>query len=161
MNSPLPKLLSSPHQFRVNSFMKLAGQEVPSIPQTPSEKVRELRARLILEEALETIAGLGVSILYYGVEVSWDKKGHFQFIADKTFDMVESVDGCADLSVVTIGTFSALGCLDNPFLKAVDLNNLKKFGPGSYRDASGKWIKPPDHRPPPIREILKELGWTG
>jgi hypothetical protein len=71
--------------------------------------------------------------------------------------MVELVDGCCDLSVVTIGTLSACGVSDDPFLMEVDQNNLDKFGDGhSYRE-DGKLIKPPDHQPPRIEELLEDI----
>jgi len=42
--------------------MQQAGQETPSKPTIPDEATRLLRARLILEEALETISALGVEM---------------------------------------------------------------------------------------------------
>jgi hypothetical protein len=54
----------SAHQQRVEKFMALANQEVPSRPTMPDEKTRRFRAKIILEEALETIKGLGFSVDY-------------------------------------------------------------------------------------------------
>jgi predicted HAD superfamily Cof-like phosphohydrolase len=79
------------------------------------------------------------------------------FQAHGQFNMEETIDGCCDLSVVTIGTLSTLGVPDKPFLEEVDNNNLAKFGPGGYRNDYGKWVKPPGHKPPDISRILSEL----
>ena len=65
-------------------------------------------------------------------------------------DLCAIVDGCCDLSVVTIGTLSACGVPDELFLKLVDENNLAKFGDGHSIREDGKLIKPSDHKPPAI-----------
>ncbi|RME85522.1 MAG: hypothetical protein D6785_04320, partial [Planctomycetota bacterium] len=54
--------MKSPHQKRVEEFMRLAGQEIPEVPTLPDEKTRLLRSKLILEEALETIHALGFAV---------------------------------------------------------------------------------------------------
>ena len=52
--------LVSPHCERVREFMERAGQDTP-LEYTPlDEPTRILRAKLILEEALETIRELGI-----------------------------------------------------------------------------------------------------
>ena len=48
----------SEHQQRVDEFMRLAKQNLPAVPTEPSEEVRLLRAKLIFEEAVETIRAL-------------------------------------------------------------------------------------------------------
>ena len=54
----------SHHYRRVTEFMLRAGQECPIVPQeTLNEEIRILRAKLIMEEALETVEGLGVEIM--------------------------------------------------------------------------------------------------
>lgn len=150
------------HQERVEKFMKLAGQELPDRPTLPNEEVRLLRAKLILEEALETIEALGMSVcvtykdgLTFGPTI---EKHNICFIPNKTANLEEIIDGCCDISVVTIGTLSACGVPDQPFLEEVDENNLAKFGPGGYRREDGKWVKPPDHTPPKIKEVLKAIN---
>jgi predicted HAD superfamily Cof-like phosphohydrolase len=70
--------------------------------------------------------------------------------------MIEVADGCADVSVVTIGTLSACGIADKPLLKEVDESNLRKFGPGYSKREDGKWIKPPDWKVPDIAKVLNE-----
>ena len=146
------------HYDRVRQLMcKIPGQNTPTEVTMPSEETRLLRAKLILEEALETIEGLGVS-------VNWD--GIFKITSDEVSfelshkpDMIEIVDGCADISVVTTGTLIACGVPDEELLRLVDENNLAKFGLGSYLREDGKWMKPPDHKPPDIKGLLNKLGW--
>lgn len=141
--------LRSLHQRRVNGFMALADQALPAVPEIPPLDVRRLRAELILEEALETINALGFSLGSSSGLVEWNKEP----------DLIKIVDGCCDLRVVTTGTLSACGVSDEAVQHAVDCNNLEKFLPGSYKNESGKWIKPPNHKPPPIEEILIKQGW--
>lgn len=142
------------HQFRVEQFMRLARQELPDHPVLPSEDIRRLRARLILEEAFETVKALGFSVKI-GHDVN--EECHFTYVADQTPDLVQIADGCADISVVTIGTLSACGIPDLPLLALVDDNNLVKFGPGHSFREDGKLIKPPDHKPPDIAGFLKSF----
>lgn len=150
----------SKHQERVAEFMRLAGQETPNKPCLPSLKVRELRAKLILEEALETIEALGFSVrIDNGTEYDTDVVISDNMYFDESFtpNLEEIIDGCCDISVVTQGTLIACGIPDDPFLEEVDNNNLAKFGSGHSRREDGKLIKPPNHKPPRIKEILKGL----
>lgn len=143
------------HQQRVDEFMRLAGQELPTAPTEPNEAVRLLRARLILEEALEAVAGLGVRISdgYCGNGIHI---GRIDFEINGPMNLVEVVDGCCDTIVVATGTLSACGVSDDAVQRAVDESNLAKFGPGSYRRDDGKWMKPPGFRPPNIAAILEQ-----
>jgi len=151
--------LKSPHQQRVERFMAAAEQTVPDRPTMPGEATRMLRARLIMEEAMELIDALGIRLTISSDRFS-DLVGHGLSLSDLTFapayppSLVEAADGCADLSVVTIGTLSAMGVADESLLELVDQNNLEKFD-GGYRDYSGKWIKPPNHKPPDIARCLE------
>lgn len=139
--------MPSEHQKRIVEFMRRAGQEVPESvhnAQIISPNMLKLRAELIFEEAYELLAGLGFDIGY--------QEGYGTFL-EPTGDppnIEEIIDGCADLSVVTIGTLAALGVDDEPVLREVDEANLRKFGEGSYRREDGKWMKPPDFVPPNV-----------
>lgn len=139
--------------------MLRARQECPLTPTMPDEKVRQLRARLILEEALETIKALGVKVFTASSLGNVDK-AHVRFESShEAPDLVEIADGCADISVVTIGTLIACGIQDVSLLEAVDQNNLEKFKPGHSINEHGKLIKPPKHLPPDIDKVLREQGW--
>ena len=149
----------SDHQKRVAEFMRLAGQAVPDTFTVPDVETRRLRARLILEEALETIEALGFDVVVpqaHPVIVS-----DVYFFANHKPDPIEVIDGCCDLDVVSVGgTLAALGLPDLPFLAEVDKKNLEK-GAGHRDPATGKWAKPADWTPPDIAGVLSKLtgGW--
>ncbi len=153
------------HQERVEDLMRKANQPIPNFPTVPDDKTILLRARLMMEEVLETIHAMGVFV--YCLNDNETDMGYSDvFMSCLDFEklapsnIVEVADGCADVSVVTIGTASAFGIGMAPILKAVDENNLAKFGPGhSYRE-DGKLIKPPGHKPPDLKSILIAQGWT-
>ena len=135
--------------------MQKVGQDTPEGAVIPDEKTRILRAKLILEEALETVAALGVAVHVNGQEVI--EEG-LAYTAPNEVDLKEVVDGGADISVVTIGTLIAFGVDDEPVLEEVDASNLRKFGEGSYRREDGKWMKPPGWTPPDIMGAI-DKGW--
>lgn len=143
--------MTTPHYDRVKEFMQKADQDTPDTLTVPDAVTRMLRAKLILEEALETIGALGVRATVPGgpllIEgVIWEESGGA--------DVEGVVDGCADLSVVTVGTLISFGVKDEPVLREVDAANLRKFGPGGYRREDGKWMKPPNWTPPNIMEAI-------
>ena len=142
-------IMKSEHYKSVESFMILARQDVPESPGIPSIEVRLLRARLILEEAVETVMALGFDVNVdenvVRLENAYDP------------DLIEIIDGCCDVSVVTTGTLIACGVPDLPFLNTVNQNNLDKFGPGHSWREDGKLIKPPGHKKPDIQSILNSL----
>lgn len=154
-------LLKSEHQHQVEAFMLRAKQEVPLSPTEPSKDVRGLRAALIFEEAMETIQdGLGVEVSFLlenGRLRYIDMENKFEFSADNKFNLIETIDGCCDLAVVTSGTLSACGIPDIPFQREVNQNNLEKFLPGHTIREDGKIVKPPGHRPPDIRGVIREV----
>lgn len=143
----------SNHQLRVEMFMQKAGQSIVAIPSLRSPEIRKFRAEMILEEALETIEGLGFVVN--------SEDGNFQINELCSPDLIKIADGCADIKVVTTGTLSALGISDLRLQQEVDQNNLLKFAPGSYRREDGKWMKPPGHEPPDIEKVLRDQGWEG
>jgi predicted HAD superfamily Cof-like phosphohydrolase len=142
------------HQIHVEQFMQLAGQSIPLLPSLPSLEDRKRMAFITLEEALEKIYALG-----FTPTLSHRHEG-FEFIENHNPDLIEIVDGALDGLVVNTATLSGCGVPDVSLLAEVDTNNLNKFGPGGYRNPkTGKWIKPPNHKPPRIKEILMLLGW--
>lgn len=151
----------TPHQIRVEKMMAGFGQEVPEAPlasESVSDKLRVLRARLIMEECLETVVdGLGVEVTdRCGGAINFAGLG-FEALLGK-FNMTEFADGCADVSVVTIGSLSAFGIKDAPLLREVDANNQAKIDNGKT-DAHGKFVKHPDHKGPDIAGVLRRQGW--
>ena len=146
------------HYQRVRSFMERVGQDTPRSPTIPDAATRLLRAKLILEETMETLHALGVTVeLADGCKHVIEHRELVLRATDQV-DLEGVVDGCADISVVTIGTLIAFGVDDEEALAEVDQSNLRKFGPGSYRREDGKWIKPPDWTPPDLQSILVRQG---
>jgi predicted HAD superfamily Cof-like phosphohydrolase len=141
----------STHQRYVDEFMNKAKQETPDTPTIPSEDVRLLRAKLIFEECMETVAAMGVEV------ITLEEGSVFRIVGP--CDIVEVADGCADIAVVTTGTLSAFGIADYGIQKLVDQNNLDKFGPGHSFREDGKLEKPPGHKPPDILSELQRLGY--
>ncbi len=160
----------SVHQQSIERTMIKAEQAVPDKPCIPSKKVRLLRAMLILEEALETVRALGFEIKSKPLKAFYDDSGTLQ-LPDDVFDpkfenryepnLVEIADGCADLSVVTIGTLSACGISDIPILQEVDRANWEKVKDGLIKREDGKYLKPEGWKPPDIEGQLKEMGLDG
>lgn len=135
--------------------MEQAQQETPKTPTIPSPEIRILRAKLIFEEALETInKGLGVSIRSHGDAVFCDL---VDFFAEEDGDLIELSDGCADLKVVTVGTEIACGINGKPIFEEVMRSNFTKFIDGHMRD-DGKWQKGPSYERPNLEPILKAQG---
>ena len=154
------------HVENVKEFHRLAGQGILDKPTIPSEKIRILRARLILEEAIETIYALGVD---FGVGVGENAITHsykfdfFNFIiaTDREPNLTEIADGCADITVVTTGTQLECGIPIEEVQEEVDQSNLAKFT-GDYKiREDGKVIKPLNWKAPDIKSILKKHGWEG
>lgn len=144
----------SQHQRDVEKFMELAGQEVPKVPTVPSVEVRRLRARLILEECLETIAALGFYLKHEAFNSIEVVNSLVPFV-NPDISLVDITDGCCDIAVVTTGTLSACGIADIGPQNLINQSNLKKFGPGGYRDIHGKWIKPKGWKAP---DLFSELS---
>ncbi len=151
----------SSHQQRIEKFMKGAGQFLPFVPTKPDQETLLLRARLITEEWLETMQAMGFKLSFKTNPTnSLAAVDDISFAYwDKQFDMVGVVDGIADLSVVSVGTLSAMGVADAAVLEIVDKNNISKLN-GGYRGAHGKFIKPPNHKAPDIANVLKEQGYN-
>jgi predicted HAD superfamily Cof-like phosphohydrolase len=121
--------LKTEHQRRVEKFMELAGQTVRQSPSMPTEDERRLRAKLILEEAMETVTALGFIIepyMYHDRTRNLQRDG-YDLHPNGGPDLVEIADGCADISVVTMGTLSACGIPDKHLLDLIDNSNLSKF----------------------------------
>lgn len=107
-------------QSQVKLWMQSFCQATPDHPTIPSLEVRRLRAKIILEEALETIKALGIR-----VHAHFDDNTHCRmddFIDEFNFgesgeepNLELIADGCEDLKVVTEGTLVACGlCQSKP-----------------------------------------------
>jgi predicted HAD superfamily Cof-like phosphohydrolase len=160
-------------QNQVIGFMHNAGQTVRVRPDMAPIEERVLRARLILEEAFETISkGLGLAV---EVKTRTNDKECDDYINlvdlesdDFTYSkygepsLIELADGLADLHYVAYcGTAITCGIDMEPVFKAVHDSNMSKFIDGHRRDG-GKWIKGPSYFPVNIKPILEaqERGYA-
>jgi predicted HAD superfamily Cof-like phosphohydrolase len=120
-----------------------------------------LAARLIAEEAIETVNALGFNVVT-------KLGGKFELVpitvagvGNKPVDLVETLDGLADTMYVCEWAFLNLGYPDKPFLDEVcHNNNLKVIDPKF--DENGKVMKPVGHPKPDIAGIIARLdsGFT-
>lgn len=159
----------SEHYKSIEEFHRKADQQISNIPTVPDEQTRVLRAKLILEEAFETIEALGVGVGLDLSAVPMSSGGPCVFIKNidhmyfdtygREVDMVEIADGVADLSYVAVGTLVSLGIPDGPIIRAVEESNLSKFREGWSKRADGKILKSPKFEPPNIERLLKYYGW--
>lgn len=148
-SDPLQEI--SEHHRLVAAFMLSAGQEIGPVPQRPSDEVLALRAKLQIEETLELIKGLGVTIRVNGTDIEINKETDLTYTADQEFDMDEVIDGIADNRVICTGTGLACGVIvGDTTQREVDINNLYKFREDSdgYNREDGKWVKPSNHPAP-------------
>lgn len=119
----------------------------------PPHDIRLLRAKLILEETLETIHALGYIVVPVPpVQGEVECQPEFNYIAhDGGPDLNGIIDGCCDLNYVLTGTLVSCGVPDAAHIQAVCMANETKF-PGGVAtfNESGKYQKPegwkgPDH----------------
>lgn len=112
-------------------FERACGHEPSeSGPAVPEGRVQELRMRLHSEEFNELQRAMSDG------------------------DLVGIADGLADLIYVCQGTAVRYG-IDLPAAwREVHESNMRKFGPGSWRDETGKIRKPPGWQPPDVAGIL-------
>jgi len=139
--------LKDDEQLLVEIFMAKAHQEIPVRPTMPDLKTRQLRARLMLEEVLETInlgLGLEVQLKSPNLNGTFDVQD-LAYVERSPGDLIQIADGCCDVNVVTKGTGSACGIALRPCFKLVSGNNLMKFAPGHTFRSDGKLVKPPNH----------------
>lgn len=143
-------------------------QRVPDKYTIPDERTRELRARLHIEEAIETAEALGFKVYFAtpkeGIPVQAANEdiaeGKCYAHADKDIknlrlvsgpapNLNEIIDGCGDLIYVATGTMLVCGAPDNPHLECINRANNAKFPGGkAITDANGKFQKPAGWKPP-------------
>jgi predicted HAD superfamily Cof-like phosphohydrolase len=126
-----------------------------TIGETPAIREPELRARLILEEAYETVVGLLGSRRSH--DVVHDAFYRWWNMKDVAPSLPDVADGIADLIYVAFGTAVACGIDLAPIWGAVHASNMaKKDGP---IDENGKKRKPPGWVPPDVEGELRKQGW--
>lgn len=145
---------------------KDARQRIPGAYGIPDEDIRRLRAKLILEEAIETVHGLGFDLVV-------ETKGlppviipdHTHFVLarnDAGPDLEKIIDGCCDTVYVCIGALCSCGAPDLPHLIEVCGANNSKFPDGqAIFNASGKYLKPEGWVPPNHIEVMQQVSQLG
>lgn len=151
MPTPLLSMVMRSNLYTmIRASEKDPRQRVPADPWTmPDEETRRLRAMVILEEALETIRGLGMDILIgCGTAVPTvvlERMEQVKIISSgRAPDMEQIVDGCCDVIYVATGTLASCGVPDLPHLMEVCDANFRKMPPSTpirFND-SGKFLKP-------------------
>lgn len=148
----------------VKNWMFNFGQETPEKPCIPSLEVRKLRAKLILEEALETCHALNMhpylKRTHYEDDILEDDSYGFWEDSKQQVDLTLIADGCADLKVVTEGTLVACGLIDNRLRKTPTLEELEKIlGEGKHEtigvNPDGSISTPPHNTDPLFNEVMR------
>ncbi len=140
-------------QSQVRDFHRTVLNQ-PSSPAEPMLRTPVLRARLIAEEAIETVCALlggaeGQNVVHEMLHKVLQERARNKMEGP---NLEEAIDGCIDTLVVTYGTLEAIGVDGEPFADEVMRSNMaKKNGPV---DAHGKVGKPPGWTPPNIAGVL-------
>lgn len=108
----------------------------------------DLRANLILEEALETVAALGYRVGFVDDDLGLVATG-------EPVDRLELIDGLCDLIYVALGCAVEMGVDLQPHFDEAHRANTAKAG-GEIR-ADGKRLKPPGWTPPDHARVEAEL----
>jgi predicted HAD superfamily Cof-like phosphohydrolase len=119
-------------QDKVKLFHDTYGLDDPSAPTIPPPDVRDLRMRLILEEANELKE------------------------AGESGNLPHAIKELCDLLYVVLGTANAYGIDVEPFFAEVHLSNMTKVWPDGkiHKDQYGKVLKPPAYVPADIPSVL-------
>lgn len=150
----------------VHEFMKTFGQPVRYVPTSNvSDAERLLRVRLVVEEAMEFAAAMGVKV----TGIADDLHGHNVHsvqveLNGDPLDVVEAADALCDLRYVGDGSAWTMGIpLEDVFVE-VHRSNMAKVNPETGKPDvtdDGKVLKPEGWQPPDIRIVLQEAGWSG
>jgi predicted HAD superfamily Cof-like phosphohydrolase len=135
------------------AFLKAAGQSVGSLPSQVPPKNAELHASLILEETLETIAAMGITVKILDSKDSIISMDNLMISCESDQDLVEIADGLADVQYVINGAAAAFGINLSRCHDEVQRSNMSKFIDG-HRAENGKWIKGPSYTPADIVSVL-------
>jgi len=120
-------------QQMVADFHKKFGALCSEKPSLTDIKTRFLRARLVVEEAVEFMEACNVA------------------------DMNLIADSLCDLLVVAFGSANAFGIDLEPLFAEVHRSNMTKT---PAKDPGGKIKKGPDYESPNLDPLLKEQGWN-
>lgn len=149
--------------FTMGASAKLdTRQSIPDTYTIPDEATRLLRARLLLEETLETINALGFNVCVtisepciIGKDVTAQTTSHeicmdaVEFEPELNPNLEGIIDGCCDVSYVAVGTMLCCGAPDELHMNEVNKANNAKFPNGqAITNEHGKFQKPRGWQPP-------------
>lgn len=159
----LQRHYKNPMQYAVEEFMRRCDQDAAAYPQLPSDDVRKLRIRLMVEELLgavdpEEYANADAN---QHVELLIKNKGNELIASMLAGDLVGVADGLADVLYVVIGTAAAYGIDIQEVFDEVHRSNLSKTVWDEEhqrwyieKDEFGKGIKPDTYSPADIAPII-------
>lgn len=129
----------------------------PTSPAEPMIRNGELRAALVVEEAIEmAVALIGADAAEKLVQARLEKV--LRKNPDAQPDLIEAIDGCGDLLYVTYGTFEDIGIDAEPFTDEIHRSNMTKrdvhADQQQTQEPLGKAIKGPDWSPPDLAGVL-------
>ena len=143
---------TNPWQKAVSDFHDATGG--PGTIDTPEGRL--LRAKLIMEEAVETAAALGFCVLGRIYENSTiEGKPLAKFSLEQEFDIIDFIDGLCDLIYVTAGAGVNAGVDLTPHFDEVHRANMEKVSAKRFRE-DGKVLKPLGWKPPDHEAILRD-----
>ncbi len=126
---------------------------IPDNPGIPADSVRKLRSRLLVEEVMETLRGLGCWVNNDG---NVDLTIETGIVSSVSPNLEDIIDGCCDLIYVAVGTLAACGVPDIPHLELVCRANNAKFPDGKATvNEYGKFQKPEGWKPPVHAELYE------
>ena len=130
------------------------GINHPTSPAEPKVRNAKLRAKLILEEAAETIVALvGSEEAVNMLGLLFDAVREAHRAQPRGPEFFETIDGLTDLLVVTYGTAEDIGIDIEPFFDETHAANMRKLD-GPVRE-DGKRMKPPGWVGPDHEKVMK------
>lgn len=137
-------------QRQVLEFHEVMDHAINTAP-TLYEPKRKLRADLIAEECVETVAALTGHRVRLIIEAGEQSK---EFVKEEPSpDIVAAIDGFCDIMYVVLGAAITMGVDLEPVFDIVHAANMAKAG-GPIRP-DGKRLKPEGWKPPAVAEELK------
>lgn len=149
----------------VREFHNTFGHPVAEKPTIPDAKMRLLRVKLIMEEAMEfaEASGFPCEVVLntpdaaepFSVQI---KDATPSMDTPSLINIVEAADALADIDYVTQGANLVWGFPAQEIMDEVQASNMSKLGVDGkpIRREDGKILKGPDFFVPKIDEILKK-----
>lgn len=146
---------------QVTEFHKLSGHPVEKSPTIPEPKLRRLRCKLIMEEALEFIeaSGCNMVILQYNPDCTlhkWD----IRFDDEVPPDLVGVADAIGDLNYVVQGAALTWGIPAKEVGDEVHRSNMTKVHEDGtlHKREDGKVVKPKTFSEPDFSFIIDRFN---